>query len=333
VELVRLNPLLNTKYARPQHHWSWPIAVDIWLAGMGAGSFIIGVMLDWLGYSAYPSNAVFLWGPVLVALAAPFLILDLGIKWRALNTCLNPRTSWLSRGFLIVLAFIFVGIITLGMSILPLLDIKVDITSLRIVEGIGLVLAIATAFYTGMLLRSTQYITLWSTWLLPLLFFTSSLCTGSMIIIISALGSDLVTNHYVGYLASEVLMHVQQVIIPAQVILLSLFLFSGYRRSKQGERSVRLLLQGRLRFIFWIGIVISIFFLPLVLESIYSPGLSFLPFLAGFFLLVGDFCLRFSIVLAGVKEPPPLTNIVVIPSASPSSQKVGESPIFKPGVS
>jgi formate-dependent nitrite reductase membrane component NrfD len=331
VEFDRLNPFLNTKYARPQEHWGWPISVDIWLAGMGAGSFIIGVLLDWLGYTAYPSIAVFLWGPVLVALAAPFLILDLGIKQRALNTCLNPRTSWLSRGFLIVSGFIIFGMVTLGLSILPTFNIRVDLAAFRIVEGIGFILALATAFYTGMLLKSTRYVSLWSSWFLPVLFFTASLCTGSMIVIMSALGSDLLTDHHIGYSALEVLIHVQQVIIPIQAILLSLFLFFGYRKNEPGQRSLRLLLKGKLRFVFWIGIVVSAFILPLVLEGIYSPELPFLPFLAGFFLLGGDFCLRFSIVIAGVKERPPLTNI--IPYTSLPFKKVEDGSIYKPGVS
>jgi formate-dependent nitrite reductase membrane component NrfD len=333
VELDLLNPLLNTKYTRPQEHWGWPISLDIWLAGMGAGSFVIGIMLDWLGYTAYPSNAVFLWGPFLVALAAPFLILDLGIKQRALNTCLNPRTSWLSRGFLIVSAFIIVGMATLGMSVLPVFEIRVGVDAFRIVEGAGFILALATAFYTGMLLKSTKYISLWSSWLLPALFFTASLCTGSMIVIMSALGSDILTDHHIGNSASEVLIHVQQVIIPLQALLLSLFLFFRFRNNEQGKRSLRLLLKGKLRFVFWIGIVVSAFILPLVLEGMYSPGLPFLPFLAGFFLLGGDFCLRLSIVRAGVKERPPLTNIIVIPHSLLPIKKIDDGSIYKPGVS
>jgi formate-dependent nitrite reductase membrane component NrfD len=162
------------------------------------------------------------------------------------------------------------------------------------------------------------------------LFFTASLCTGSMIVIMSALGSDLITNHHIGYSASEVLMQAQRVMIPIQAILLGLFLFFGHRKNEQGERSVRLLLQGKLRFIFWIGIVISVFCLPLILESMYSTGRSFSPFLAGFILLGGDFCLRFSIVLAGVKERPPLTNIIMVPYTVLPFKKVEDRSNNKP---
>jgi polysulfide reductase chain C len=322
VELNRVNPLVNTKYMKPQEHWGWPVALYLYLAGMGAGSFVIGVLLDWLGYSVYPSNAVLLWGPVLVAIGAPFLILDLGIKWRFLNACLNPRTSWLSRGFFILLAFIIVGMVTWGMSILPLLGIRVETAPFQILEGIGFILALATAIYTGILLKAVKYISFWNTWLLPLLFLASALATGSMIVILSTLGADLLTRHHLGYSPAEILMRTEQVLTLIEGLVLALFLFFGYRTKEQGERSVRLLLLGNLKFVFWIGIIVSGFFFPIVLESMYSPEFPFLPFLAGFFLLVGGFSLRLGIVWAGIKERPPLTNLIVIPYTSPPLREV-----------
>jgi polysulfide reductase chain C len=333
MDLKRSDPMSNTRYVKPQEHWGWPIALDLYLAGTGAGSFIIGVLMDWLGYSAYPSNALFLWGAVLVAIAAPFLILDLGIKQRFLNACLNPGSSWLSRGFLIISAFILVGMAVLVMSILPISGIEVGKVPFRIVEGAGLVLALATAIYTGMLLKSVKYVPLWNTGLLPLLFLTSALCTGSMIVIMSALGSDLVSGHHLGYSAAETLINVQRGILMVEAVLLGLFLFFAYRNSRQGERSVRLLLQGKLKVIFWAGIVVSIFCLPLILESLYSSAHPYFPFAAGLFLLGGDICLRLSIVSAGIKERPPLSNLMVVPDSSLLPGKAVDDSIFKEEVS
>ena len=47
----------------------------------------------------------------MVAIGAPFLILDLGIKRRFMYACLNPRTSWVARGFIILSIFIVIGLV------------------------------------------------------------------------------------------------------------------------------------------------------------------------------------------------------------------------------
>jgi hypothetical protein len=36
------HPIRNTKYLRPQEEWKGMIAIYLYLAGMGAGSFTIG---------------------------------------------------------------------------------------------------------------------------------------------------------------------------------------------------------------------------------------------------------------------------------------------------
>ena len=115
----RVSQLKNVLSLKPQKEWGWQVAVYLYLAGMGAGAFVIGLVMDWLGYASNYPKALMLWGPILVAIGAPFLILKLGIKTRFWRACLNPRTSWLARGFLILVAFIGIGIIVLGASFLP----------------------------------------------------------------------------------------------------------------------------------------------------------------------------------------------------------------------
>ena len=309
----QINPIRNTKYLRPQKEWGWPIAIYLYLAGMGAGSFAIGVIWDWLGYSAHPSNAVLLFGPLLAAIGAPFLILDLGIKRRFLNAGLNPRTSWLSRGFFILLLFIAFGVVTLAMSILPLWGISVGPVLFRILEVIGLILAFATAIYTGILLKALKYIPFWNTPLLPILFLVSALSTGSMLIILSTLGSSLLVPY--GEYSSQltnVLMRTEQILVFIEAVILGIFLFSRYRTKEQGRTSVNVLISGHLKFVFWGGIIVAGFFFPIVLEAVYSklPEHTFLLFLTGIFLLVGGFFLRFGIISAGIKEQLPLHKLI-----------------------
>ena len=93
---------------KPQRVWKWEIAIYLYLAGMGAGSFVVGMGTLWafrpvasvtvLGFHLDIARLALLWGPILVAVGARFLILDLGIQKHFLYACLNPLSSWVARG-------------------------------------------------------------------------------------------------------------------------------------------------------------------------------------------------------------------------------------------
>ena len=321
-----INPIRNVRHLRPQKEWKEIIAVYLYLAGMGAGSFVIGTLISWMdpqlatpflssitlfGYSLNLSEVPIFWGPIMVAIGAPFLILDLGIKWRFMYACLNPRTSWVARGFIILSAFIVLGLILLAKSILPFEWLHANSALWRIPEVIALVFAFATAIYTGILLKATKSVPLWNTRLLPVLFLVSALSTGSMSIILSTLGTGFFP-HDAGPL--KVLMVGEQVLVVIEGIVLYLFLSRRYRAAEQGKESVRLLLFGEMKMIFWGGVVLLGFIFPVVLEYIASffPGNFVLIFTAGVFLLCGGFFLRLGILHAGIKDQIPMHRLMEI---------------------
>jgi len=303
------------RYLKPQEHWGWIIAIYLYLAGMGAGSYIIGTVIQWFvnpsriitvwGQPLDIAKGAILWGPILVAIGAPFLILDLGIKKRFLYACLNPRTSWVARGFIILSAFIIFGLILFVKPVLPFEWLHAASGLWRILEIITLAFAFGTALYTGILLKATKSIPLWNTYLLPLLFLVSALSTGSMAIILSTLGSGLF-SHDTAVL--KVLMVGEQILVVIEGIVLYLYLSGRYRASEQGKDSVRLLLFGEKKFIFWGGIVLLGFIFPFVLEGIaaFSHGNVLLIFLSGFILLCGGLFLRLGVLSAGIKEQIPM---------------------------
>ena len=322
-----IHPIRNVKYLRPQKEWKGIIAIYLYLAGMGAGSFIIGTLINWLGVKFNPlfippsidvfgytlnlSKTLILWGPIMVAIGTPFLILDLGIKWRFMYACLNPRTSWVARGFIILSIFIVFGLALLAKSALPFEWLHAESALWWIPEIIAFTFAFGTAIYTGILLKATKSIPLWNTNLLPLLFLVSALSTGSMAIILSTLGTGLF-SHDTG--ALKVLMGGEQVLVVIEGIVLYLFLSRRYRAAEQGKNSVHLLLFGEMKMIFWGGVVLLGFIFPVILENIASffPGNVLLIFVAGIFLLWGGFFLRLGVLHAGIKDQIPMHRLMEI---------------------
>src|SRR4030042_4365384 len=263
-----VQPTRSVKYFRPQQEWKEIIAIYLYLAGMGAGSFIIGILIHWMGVTLNPLSIPFielfgyrldlakipiLWGPIMVSIGAPFLIFDLGIKWRFLYACLNPETFWVARGFIILSIFIIFGMALLAKSVLPFKSLHAGSALWRIPEIIAFAFAFGTAVYTGILLKATKSIPLWNHHLLPLLFLVSALSTGSMAIILSTLGTGFFP-HDAG--ALTVLMGGEQVLVVLEGIVFYLFLSQRYRAAEQGKDSVRLLLFGEMKLIFWGGVVL-----------------------------------------------------------------------------
>ena len=318
-----ISPIKNREYPGPQRVWKWEIAIYLYLAGMGAGSYIVGMVIHWFinptvpitlfGFNFDLAKPALLWGPLLVAVGAPFLILDLGIKRRFLYACLNPKTSWVARGFLILSTFIVLGLIVFAISFLRpqwLSDRPVPWVAL---EAISVIFAFATAIYTGVLLKSVRYIPIWNTPLLPALFLASALSTGSMGIILAMMGSGLLFS------PAETLVLVahritpsEQILILMESLILALYLYSRYRAKDQGETSVRLLLSGKLKPLFWGGIVFTGFVFPMILEYTYSccPDYPQLLYTTGIFLLCGGFFLRLGVLASGVKEQIPMHRLL-----------------------
>jgi len=316
-----IHPIRNVRFLKPQKEWKEIIAIYLYLAGMGAGSFAIGILINWFvnpsrrvylwGFPFDLAKAALLWGPILVAIGAPFLILDLGIKRRFLYACLNPRTSWVARGFIILSVFIVIGLILIAKSVLPFGWLHPESLLWIILEVIALTFAFGTATYTGILLKATKSIPLWNTNFLPALFLVSALSTGSMAIILSTLGTGLFSHDAVPL---KILMGGEQVLVVIEGIVLYLYLSRSYRTSEQGKDSVRLLLFGEMKMIFWGGVVFLGFIFPVILENIASffPGNVALILAAGILLLCGGFFLRVGILHAGIKDQIPMHRLMEI---------------------
>jgi len=321
--MEQIHPIRNTRFSRPQKEWGWQIAVYLYLAGMGAGSFVAGIVTHWFfnpskviqvrSVSIDIAQLALFWGPILVAIGIPFLILDLGIRRRFLYACLNPKTSWVARGFLILSIFIMIGFGLLIPSTFPSID-KTTILW-HFLEILGLLSALATAVYTGILLKSTRYVSVWNTPLLEVLFLSSALTSGLMGIILLTAGYGFFVpsqSRFVSFVQN--LVDAQRLLVLIEGLVLALYLFVKSRPRDQSDISVGLLLSGEKKFLFWGGIVVMGFAFPLSLMTLYSysPADLFLLFSSGFFLLIGQLLLRFEILTAGVKDGHPMHKFIEI---------------------
>jgi formate-dependent nitrite reductase membrane component NrfD len=133
-------------------------------------------------------------------------------------------------------------------------------------------------------------------------------------IIVSLLGYGLIIDNTIVIDLSHTLMPVEQLCVVVEAIVLALFVVLRYRSTETGAMSIRLLLRGKLKFVFWIGIVTFGLVFPIILENIYSrfPDYPALLFVTGASLLTGGFFLRYGIVKGGIKDRHPLQKMAAL---------------------
>lgn len=317
-----------------QHAWGLVIAGYLYLGGLGAGAFALAILLEWSGIGLAPqhialgagrtwdwSPALLLWGPLVAALGAALLVLHLGRNWLLFWTAGNkPRTSWMARGYGILLLFIVLGggllLIAVGIPQWQAEQIVVR----RLLQSLGLVAALGTAVYTGILLQSMRYIPAWTVSLLrhrslplvPFLFTVSALSTGASALAVSALlygrlAADGGTSAALLLWSVEI---VELVVLPCEAALLAIYVRNLLHGKPEAGRSARLLLRGAWRYPFWLGIVGCALAVPFVLGLLNIWIRS--PLLIGgaaASVLAGGLVLRMGILAAGIRETPPLCRL------------------------
>jgi formate-dependent nitrite reductase membrane component NrfD len=83
---------------KTQTKWRWIIAGYLFLAGLGAGAYITGVVAGFIGgeWASLSKIGVALGFPC-VALGCALLILDLGKPLNFWRAGMRPQTSWMGR--------------------------------------------------------------------------------------------------------------------------------------------------------------------------------------------------------------------------------------------
>src|SRR5512137_1040483 len=209
-----------------QVEWRWIIAAYLFLAGVGGGAYLAGVIADFVSqayqtdWSLVSKIGVFLGMPC-VLIGCLFLLVDLGRPINAWRVWMKPGTSWMARGTIIIVLFMIFAAIQAAFWVWPFPG---SIENARnAITVLGAIFAFLTVVYTGLLLGYSQPIALWRTALLPVLFFVSALSTGIMAIIL--------IGPYYGIpdsiLAS--LARADALILLFEMFILIMFMYNAYR--------------------------------------------------------------------------------------------------------
>lgn len=296
---------------RSQTEWGWNIAAYLFLAGVGAGAYAVGIMADYAGRWPGVAQAGVILGFLPVLIGTLFLIADLGVKGRALRVFMNPGTSWISRGTFIISAFMILGAIHFALEIWPLQKMSVPPAAHRLLGGVNLVFALLTMIYTGVLLGASKPIALWSTAMLPVVFLVSALSTGAMAIVLLLSGLRL-AGAEADPRAVAGLARADAILLLAEALVIALYL-QGTHRSPESKAATLLILKGRLAACFWFGVVTLGLAVPFVLGVVefrlaragHETGAasSWLGVLYPVCGLFGGLVLRYVVLAGGVRAP------------------------------
>src|SRR5512142_1464352 len=250
--------------------WGPLIAWYLFLAGMGAGAYMVAWAASGLGaqYRPLVKPGVLLAAP-LVAIGSLLLLLDLGNPLRAYLGFLRPQSSMISVGIFIITVFILLsGIHLLALVFKP---VKLSGGVLGWLSGLAAVFALATAVYTGLLLGIVKAVPFWNTPMLPMLFLVSALSTGAGAILLvlgvqrlvrpasKAEAEELIAS---GHLLSRI--DIPLVAVELLVLFFLLFIMNG--SNSVAAQSAQYLLVGGFATAFWVGLVVVGLLLPIALE-------------------------------------------------------------------
>jgi formate-dependent nitrite reductase membrane component NrfD len=217
----------------------------------------------------------------------------LGHPFGSVRAVLKVKTSWLSRGIILLSLFGIAGFMNMvWIYFAPGLNFV-------LLKYIVAALCILVAIYAGMLLSYIKALQLWNTGMLPLSFVVAALWGGSEML----LGINILTAQSTHHLELWI-----RILLPSFAVIVLLYLVSIWYSSPTGAASVKRIVAGDLAVKFYLGVVIIglIFPIAVVLSNIIgSTGLvPELLFLAAIVCgLIGDMTMRYCIMKGALYKP------------------------------
>jgi formate-dependent nitrite reductase membrane component NrfD len=280
-----------------QHEWRWLKAAYLFLGGLGAGAYAIAAVNSFVGGAMAPVVTVGLWIAFPAALIGSILLTAaLGTPSRAVLAAKKQGSSWISRGTLILSGFMLLAFLHL------VLDRFADVGAsvIEVIAVAGIVFAVGTMAYTGILLGASKGIPFWRTGMVPVLFLISSLMSGHFAIMAGVTFAG-------GGATLEPLRSMARggaILMVLELLAVMFFLQSAYRHPDSRESAERMVRKG----LFVVGYLILGLAVPFavlliaygsVSESGVTDGIAAAVVIGAVLGLIGRFMLRQAILISG----------------------------------
>lgn len=237
-----------------QKEWGWLVAAYMFLGGMAGGAYTLGAINSLLDGGIALTTTVALWIAFpAVSIGMLFLLADLGSPTRARLAGKKPKTSWISRGEMIVTVFMILSLAHLVLHQF----VGAGGGTMKLLAVLGIILAIGTMSYTGMLLGASKGMPFWRSGVVPVIFVVSAMASGQFAILfgVSLFGSAAETAE-----ALRVMSLGAAILIVLEVLAVLVFLQAAYRQPDSRESAERILRKG----MFVMGYVVLGRAMPLV---------------------------------------------------------------------
>ncbi|MCF7810878.1 polysulfide reductase NrfD [bacterium] len=282
-----------------QKDWGGLIALYLFLGGVGGGAYTIAAINSFLGKSMELSTTVGLWiGFPALLIGSLILVADLGNPSKFILAGLKPGTSWIARGFWIISLFMVFSF--LHLVIHEFTDVNQTAGIMTVLAVLGIIFAILTIAYTGLLLGASKGIPFWRSGIVPVLFVISGLVTGHFLTMIGMVvfyeGASTVTQFRTMALEASI-------VVVVELLAILFFLHAAYKQPDSRESVERIMRKT----IFIVGYFILGLGLPFLLMLIIrytmtasGPGaILAVAFIGALFGLIGGFLLRLAILVCG----------------------------------
>lgn len=219
-----------------QEEWVWLVAMYLFLGGVGSGAYVIAAVNGLFGDGLGLSTSIGLWisFPAL-GIGSACLLADLGSPLRSILAGIKVGSSWIARGSWVISLFMVVAFVH---TVLVHFTEAPSATVIGVLSTVGIVLAVATMAYTGILLGASKGIPFWRSGAVPVVFTISALVTGhfSIMIGMGLLGEGAAMVEPLRVMAAEA-----AVLVVLEVLAILFFLQQAFTHPDARESAERLL--------------------------------------------------------------------------------------------
>lgn len=256
--------------------WNWIIAVYLFMAGLSAGSILIGIGLRWYSKDKSVESAILkaaaIISPVAISVGLACLIFDLTKPFDFWLILINYNlSSVMSIGVLALLAYSPIGI---AYSLIVLRDelpkwklgFLVPVAHAlmpfrKAMEVVLFVLAIGVGAYTGFLISAMNAYPMLNTAVLPALFLVSGLSAGAAA---NAVGALLMFNTHPNDANLGKMHGLELPVMLSEIMFLFMLFCALYFKGGAAAAALASLTTGVWASVFWVGVVGIGFAIPLL---------------------------------------------------------------------